>query len=133
MYFSYVNRDDTKIRLPNFTNMYLRPTSDVNKHGTLGGATRADIYGTFPITPFKTYDADADIKLYNKFPVVKYTAKTTPNYTYRSINDNENGVGYTYTNTNKESLGFYYRPIVRESSDGFSPRSVTVLYCIRAK
>lgn len=133
MYFSYVNNDNTKIRLPNFTNMYLRPTSDVNKHGNLGGATRADICGTFPITPFKTYDADTDIKLYNKFPVVKYTAKTAPNYTYRSIDANEDGIGYTYANTNKESLGFYYRPIVKDSSDGFSPRSVTVLYCIRAK
>ena len=96
-------------------------------------ATRTDICGTFPVTPFKTYDDDADIKLYNKTPVVKYTAKTVPNYTYRSIDANEDGIGYTYTNTNKESLSFYYRPIVKDSSDSFSPRSVTVLYYIRAK
>ena len=42
-------------------------------------------------------------------------------------------MGYEYANKNRESLDLYYKPIVNDSSNGFSTRSVTVLYCIKAK
>lgn len=134
MYFSYVNGDDSLIRLPNFYDLHLRPTSDVARHGNLSEARRANIYGTFPITPFRTYEWAEDIALYNKYPLTKFTAKDVSGYSYYRAHNNEIGsMGYTYTNNNRESLNFYYKPIVNETSDGFSARSVTILYCIKAK
>lgn len=134
MYFSYVNGNDSLIRLPNFYNLHLRPTSDVNRHGNISKARRANIYGTFPITPFRTYEWPEDIALYNKYPLLKFATKDVSGYSYYRSDNNEVGsMGYTYTNNNRESLGFYYKPIINETSDGFSARSVTVLYCIKAK
>lgn len=134
MYFSYVSSDDNLIRLPNFYNLHLRPTSDVSRHGSLSKARRANIFGTFPVTTFNTYDEDFDVDLYNKYPLTKYTNKNVSDYTYYKPRRAEPGpMGYTYTNNNRESLNFYYKPIINETSDSFSPRSITVLYCIKAK
>lgn len=134
MYFSYVSSDDNLIRLPNFYNLHLRPTSDVSRHGNLSKARRANIFGTFPVTTFNTYDEDFDVDLYNKYPLTKYTNKNVSDYTYYKPRRAEPGpMGYTYTNNNRESLNFYYKPIINETSDSFSPRSITVLYCIKAK
>lgn len=135
MYFSYVSSDDNLIRLPNFYNLHLRPTSDLSRHGNISKARRANIFGTLPITTFSTYEADFNRGLYNKYPLIKYTYKNVPDYSYPYYNQRaETGpIGYTYTNNNRESLNFYYKPIVNETSDGFSSRSVTVLYCIKAK
>ena len=135
MYFSYVSSDDNLIRLPNFYNLHLRSTSDVSRHGNLSKARRANIFGTFPVTTFNTYDEDFDVDLYNKYPLTKYTNKNVSDYTYYKPRRAEPGpMGYIYTNNNRrESLGFYYKPIINETSDSFSARSVTVLYCIKAK
>lgn len=134
MYFSYVSSDDNLIRLPNFYNLHLRPTSDVSRYGNLSKARRANIFGTFPVTTFNTYDEDFDVDLYNKYPLTKYTNKNVSDYTYYKPRRAEPGpMGYTYTNNNRESLNFYYKPIINETSDSFSPRSITVLYCIKAK
>lgn len=135
MYFSYVSSDDNLIRLPNFYNLHLRPTSDISRHSNLSKARRANIFGTFPVTTFNTYDEDFDVDLYNKYPLTKYTNKNVSDYTYYKPRRAEPGpMGYIYTNNNRrESLGFYYKPIIIETSDSFSPRSITVLYCIKAK
>lgn len=134
IYFSYVSSDNNLIRLPNFYNLHLRPTSDVSRHGNLSKAHRANIFGTFPVTTFNTYDEDFDVDLYNKYPLTKYTNKNVSDYTYYKPRRAEPGpMGYTYTNNNRESLNFYYKPIINETSDSFSPRSITVLHCIKAK
>ena len=113
----------------------MKPTSDINKQGVLQpNAKRANIYGTFPVTPFNGYSYPEDIALYNKYPIVKCEKKSMSTFTYSFNRHNEFGyMGYEYSNKNRESLDAYYKPIVNESSQGFSTRSVTVLYCIKAK
>ena len=134
-YFSLVASDSDKFRLPNLYNLHLRPTSETNKQGALQpNAKRANIYGTFPVTPFNGYSYPEDIALYNKYPIVKCEQKSSSTFSYGSPYYNEWGyMGYEYANKNRESLDNYYKPIINESSQGFSTRSVTVLYCIKAK
>ena len=134
-YFSLVASDSDKFRLPNLYNLHLRPTSETNKQGALQpNAKRANIYGTFPVTPFNGYSFPEDIALYNKYPIVKCEQRPMTTFSYGSPYYNEWGyMGYEYANKNRESLDNYYKPIINESSQGFSTRSVTVLYCIKAK
>ena len=89
---------------------------------------------TFPVTPFYGYAYPEDIALYNKYPIVKCEQRSISTFSYSYSRYNRWGyMGYEYANKNRESLDLYYKPIVNESSNGFSTRSVTVLYCIKAK
>lgn len=148
-FFSTVSNDDTLFRLPSFNKFCAVTPKGPNAAIGSQSSELANIYGTFPITPFGAYQDryPEDIELYNASDYFK-NKRINTNISYRTHWTNDWGyMGFEYKNKDRESTDLYYKPLdivsrirdaryvaTRRNYDSrWQPRSIGMLYCIKAK